>query len=293
MPKLVVEAPIEQADPKSKQDDTTTKTFVFVPSNKARKPPKQGINSKKNRELRLKSMKELQKEKRALRIYCLRVTNAPMPMEVDKREEDAQYVGEALFYNLDSVEVGDSVNETDVCYVSSQSSSMTNEYTEESDTLVCTSLSTELAESGNDSIPSVSTADLAELAILQEDVAAEVEEVEYLLIGTTIQDQVIAQLGEDDEHSELLEEDAQVFFPPGEGDATLDHEVSEEDAHYVGAALFCRETKKKQPRREKILDNLDGAYWTAMPKRRVAKRKEGGVISSPTLRRSARIAALH
>ena len=196
--------------------------------------------------------------------------------EVEEVEEDAQYVGEALFYSLDSIEEAAPAGE------------------EVADLVVDTNVAVdaELAESGDDSIPSVSTTELAEV-ILQEDVAAEVEEVAYPLIGTTIQVQVIAQLGEDDEQSEPLEEDAQVFFPPGEDDTALDHEVSEEDAHYVGAALFCREAaKKKQPRREKALNNLDGAYWTAMPKRRLAKRVEGGVISSPTLRRSARIAAL-
>ena len=197
--------------------------------------------------------------------------------EVEEVEEDAKYVGEALFYSLDSIEKAAPAGE------------------EVADLVLDTNVAVdaELAESGDDSVPSVSTAELTELAILQEDVAAEVEEVEYPLIGTTIQVQVIAQLGEDDEQSEPLEEDAQVFFPPGDDDTALDHEVCEEDAHYVGAALFCREAaKKKPPRREKTLNNLDGAYWTAMPKRRLAKRVEGSVISSPTLRRSARIAAL-
>ena len=197
--------------------------------------------------------------------------------EVEEVEEDAKYVGEALFYSLDSIEKAAPAGE------------------EVADLVLDTNVAVdaELAESGDDSVPSVSTAELTELAILQEDAAAEVEEVEYPLIGSTIQVQVIAQLGEDDEQSEPLEEDAQVFFPPGEDDTALDHEVCEEDAHYVGAALFCREAaKKKPPRREKTLNNLDGAYWTAMPKRRLAKRVEGSVISSPTLRRSARIAAL-
>ena len=197
--------------------------------------------------------------------------------EVEEVEEDAKYVGEALFYSLDSIEKAAPAGE------------------EVADLVLDTNVAVdaELAESGDDSVPSVSTAELTELAILQEDAAAEVEEVEYPLIGSTIQVQVIAQLGEDDEQSEPLEEDAQVFFPPGDDDTALDHEVCEEDAHYVGAALFCREAaKKKPPRREKTLNNLDGAYWTAMPKRRLAKRVEGSVISSPTLRRSARIAAL-